>query len=549
MASVSYQRGISFWGLMLSSVSAMIGSGWLFSAFYVSRFAGPASIFAWLIGGLGILIIAMTYAEVTTLVPVAGASTRLPQITHGTFVSLFFGWITWFTLMTAPPIITQAMLEYAGGIFPALLKSGHALSHLGTFVAIMLILLFSVINTFSIRFISRINTVLSVVKIAVPLMTALLLFMYSFHAHNFVDPQEGGFAPFGFKGMLTGIATGGIFFAFNGVKQAVELAGEAENPRRSVLFGVVGSVLIALFVYVVLQIAFVGSLPHNLLAHGWNHLKYVGDSGPLAGLLITAGLGFFIYVLYTDVLVATGAAALVYTTSAARTLYGLSGNRQLPAFLHELSGRGIPVNAVLVNFVMGVIFFMFFKGWLAMEKFMSAIIALSFITGPICCVCMRYQMPDVKRVLRLPWVWAWSFVGLYCCTVVVYWTGWLIVSRISLALIISLAAFVVYRIFSDRPKAVKMHWKASFWMWPYLIGLTLISYFGSTQLGGTGAINHNVDFLALAALSVITLYSAVHFRAGDGHVEKTMVRLTEEAETGIPSTVPLEEKADDVMVR
>ena len=52
------KRSISPLGLLMASVSAIIGSGWLFSAFYTSKIAGPAALISWLIGGLGLIIVA-----------------------------------------------------------------------------------------------------------------------------------------------------------------------------------------------------------------------------------------------------------------------------------------------------------------------------------------------------------------------------------------------------------------------------------------------------------------------------------------------------------
>ena len=117
----------------------------------------------------------------------------------------------------------------------------------------------------------------------------------------------GGFLPYGIKGIFVGLASGGIMFAFNGFKQAVELAGEAKNPKRSIVIGVVGSLAIASIVYLILQIAFIGAIDQNLLSHGWAHLSYKGDTGPLVGLLTSLGLSAMIVILYIDVVTATGA--------------------------------------------------------------------------------------------------------------------------------------------------------------------------------------------------------------------------------------------------
>ena len=537
----AYKRHIGPIGLMMSAISAMIGSGWLFSSLYVGRLAGPASIIAWIFGGLLVIIVALTYAEITTMLPITGGSTRFPQLTHGTFVSLFFGWITWFNLMTAPAIEVQAMIQYAANYWPALIQhhgaSVHGLSPRGYVIAILMMIGFSLINIYSISLITRLNNILSFWKLIIPTLTAVVLMVVAFHPQNFNNPQHGGFMPNGWKGVFAALATGGILFAFNGFKQAVELAGEAENPHRSVLVGILGSLIIVMIIYLSLQIGFISVLNPTNLSKGWLHVHFIGDAGPLAGLLMTLGITWMAMLLYIDALIATSAAGLVYSTSASRTLYGLSANRQLPKFLQEINERGIPAKAVLINCIVGMAFFLPFHGWYAMAEFMSSIIALSYITGPICCLSLRYQLPKHKRAFRLPLIILWSFLGFYVCTLIVYWAGWAVVSKLGLSLFISFILFLVYRLFSKRPRGIHMNWRAAVWMWPYLVGLNITSYLGSYG-GGTNTIHFGWDFLYLAILCSCCLYLAVNFRASDKHVSDTLASFEEEVNTGIPSSVP-----------
>ncbi len=536
-----YKRRISGIGLMFSAVSAMIGSGWLFSSLYVGRLAGPSSILAWVGGGLLVMIIALTYAEISAMLPITGGSTRFPQLTHGTFVSLFFGWITWFNLMTAPAIEVQAMIQYAANYWPTIIahqrNNLHGLSIRGYILATVMMAAFCIINIYSIRLVTRLNNLFSLWKLVIPILTVIVLFSVSFHWGNFNNPHLGGFMPNGWKGVFTALATGGILFAFNGFKQVVELAGEAKNPKRTILFGIMGSLVIVLLIYLLLQVSFIGALSPNSLSRGWLYIHFTGDEGPFAGLIMSLGVTWMAILLYIDSLIVTSAAGLVYSTSAARTLYGLSGNRQLPQFLQEMNKRGIPGKAVFVNFVIGMTFFLPFHGWYDMAEFMSSIIALSYITGPICCLTLRHQLPAQQRVFKLPWATVWSFIGFYACTLFVFWTGWSVVSKLGISLFISFLLFIIYRLFSNRPRGVNMNWRASTWMWPYLVGLNLVSYLGSYG-GGIGAITFGWDFLYLALLSVVCLHLAVRYRASDKHVKDTLVRYEEEVNTGIPSTVP-----------
>jgi len=52
------KRSISVFTLLFTSVSAILGSGWLFTNYYTSTLAGPAAIISWLIGGLVVIFIA-----------------------------------------------------------------------------------------------------------------------------------------------------------------------------------------------------------------------------------------------------------------------------------------------------------------------------------------------------------------------------------------------------------------------------------------------------------------------------------------------------------
>jgi len=82
-------RSVSTLGLLFISITSIMGSGWLFSSFYASELAGPASIISWIIGGIFMLIVAFTFAEVFSMIPVSGASVRIPQISHGNVIGVF----------------------------------------------------------------------------------------------------------------------------------------------------------------------------------------------------------------------------------------------------------------------------------------------------------------------------------------------------------------------------------------------------------------------------------------------------------------------------
>src|ERR1700712_1724607 len=81
--------------LLFAAIGSIIGSGWLFGAFNASAIAGPSAIFSWLIAGVMIMLIGLTYAELGPMFPISGGVVRYPHIVWGSFASYSLGFITW----------------------------------------------------------------------------------------------------------------------------------------------------------------------------------------------------------------------------------------------------------------------------------------------------------------------------------------------------------------------------------------------------------------------------------------------------------------------
>ena len=382
---------------------------------------------------------------------------------------------------------------------------------------------------------TKFNNILTVWKLVIPTFVAIILMLTSFHPSNFVD--HGGLLPEGFHGVFSALAIGGILFAFNGFKQSVELAGEAENPRRAVFFGILGSIIIAMFIYTILQFAFISSLPKHMLANGWANIKFLGDAGPLAGLLLMFGLFWMAIILYVDAVIAPASASLVFSSSAGRLLYGMSVNKQMPKIFSEISPFGTPGKAIVANFVVGMIFFFPFPGWHAMIEFLSSLIAVSYVTGPICALTLRYRIKDYKRPFKLPFITLWTYLALFICMLIAYWTGWIVISKLMIALFVSLILYFIYRRFSARAREIEIHWKTASWLWVFMIGLAIISWLGDYG-GGKDYIPFGWDFLCIGILAAITLLIAVKYSLSEKEVAEHAQLLHEEALKGRPIEVP-----------
>ncbi len=506
-------RRFSPLNLLLISINGMIGSAWLFAPLYAARIAGPYAIYAWVIGGIITMLIALTFAELSVLLPIAGGSSRFPQLSHGALASFIMSWIAWISSLTMAPIEVQAVLQYASTYFPSLIhlqNSVPILTAFGLFWATIIMLMLCIVNIASFKGLVRFNALLFSFKIIVILLTILCLINTKFQPLNFMTADVHSFKATA-HAILSAVAAGGIAFAFTGFKHGVELAGETKNSRVAIPVAIVGSIFICLLLYIGLQVAFVGALPAKSLALGWSKVTFTGDVGPFAGIAAGLGLFWLLKLLYADAAVSPLGAGLIFVTSTARILYGMSKNGYIPKLFSKLNHEHFPVYAIFLNFVIGMFLFLPLPGWQAMVSFLVSAMVIAYAMGPIALLCLRLQLPNETRNFRLPAANFLCAVAFYFCNLISYWTGWDTIWKLAVAIVIGASLFMVAYARGKISKE-QLGARSVFWIAPYFAGLVLISYFGS--FGGTGAIAFGWDFLVIGAFSVVILYLAVITRMG-----------------------------------
>lgn len=503
-------RSISSMGLLLTSVSAILGSGWLFAAYYSSLLAGPGAVLSWIIAGAIILLVSFCFAELSAMLPITGSSARIPQYTHGTLVSFVFSWLGWLCYVALTPAEVQSVIQYLNFYFPALTYPGGRLTAMGYTAATILMLMLSIMNTLSLRWLLRCNSVLTLLKIIVPIVISLIILALYFSPHQVLHPGGSPTLPFGLHGVLAAIANGGIIFAFNGFKQACEMAGETRNPHRALPFAIIGSVSVCLVIYLLLQLAFLVSLKPDNLSAGWGQLKLMGADSPLAAILHQNNLQALLPILYLGAIAGPLAAGLVYVGSSSRALYGQSKNDYLPLLFQKLNSHGHPIYAIIANFLVGMAMFAPLPGWNKMISFLTSLMAITYAIAPISLLALRKQIPEQRRPFKIPCHTLFSFFAFYFCTLMSYWSGWEIISKLSISFLAGMIILFTYHFGTKRGRELTFHWRESTWIWPYFIGLSLISYAGNYG-GGGGWLPFGWDFAVIAVFCAITLSISQRF--------------------------------------
>ncbi len=543
------KRHVGMIGLLFTAMGSIIGSGWLFGALSAAQQAGPASIIAWLIGAIMIMFIALTYAELGTMFPVSGGVVRFPHFAFGSFASYTTGWITWLAAASTAPIEVLAALQYANNYIPGLqvIREGVAvLTPVGYFAAAGLMFLFSVVNVIGIRWFARLNNALVWWKIAIILLVIIAFLSADFHAEHFNYSAHGGFMPFGWHGVFSSIATAGIIFSYLGFRQGVELAGETDNPSRNVPIAIIGSVVLCAIIYVALQIAFIGALPPEALVNGWANIGTTFSGGlndkaiafgPLATLATTLGMTWLALLLYIDAFISPADTGLIYTTVTSRLSYAMGRNGNAPASLAKLSKRGVPWVSVILCFIVGLIFFLPFPGWQKLVGFVTSATVLSFGSGPLVLMALRRELPNQPRPFRLPGGVIIPYLAFLSSNLIVYWSGWDINWKLSLAVILGFVVLAVHEAFQGK-HTPRMDFRAGFWVLPWLGGLALISWLGSypgpaKAAGNLGLLGLTPAILVIAVFSALIMWLAHTFRLPAARVEEHLIDPLGEVEVGL----------------
>src|SRR3989338_7212100 len=180
---MSLPKSVSTITLLSSAVAGIIGSGWLLSPLATVKIAGPAAILAWIIGGILMMVVASTFVILTRSLPITGGTVRFFQLTHGHFAGFSFSWIAWLAWVAVAPIETMALLQYSANYIPGIMTSGHepVLTTVGIFVAMSLMAVITVINSYGAKPYSRINHLVLAFKLMIPFATVIILFATHFH--------------------------------------------------------------------------------------------------------------------------------------------------------------------------------------------------------------------------------------------------------------------------------------------------------------------------------------------------------------------------------
>jgi basic amino acid/polyamine antiporter, APA family len=292
----SLHRSLGAVQLTLLGIGSVIGTGIFVLTAAGAQKAGPGLMLAFAIAGLICIVAALCYAEIASMIPVAGSAYTYSYASIGELLAWTVGWALIMEYAIAAAAVSVGWSGYFSGTIlhgflgvdlPPWLAAGPlafggapgGLINLPAFVIALLVTTLLIIGTSES---AKVNAVLVGVKIVA--LTAFVALTYT--SPEFSAERFNPFLPAGvFGGFGTGVGAVGaaatIFFAYVGFDSVSTAAEETKNPQRNVPIGLIGSLLICTVFYILVAggaIATIGGQP----IMGPNGVPFPAGSAELA---------------------------------------------------------------------------------------------------------------------------------------------------------------------------------------------------------------------------------------------------------------------------
>jgi APA family basic amino acid/polyamine antiporter len=268
------------------------------------------------------------------------------------------------------------------------------------------------------------------------LKVLILLLVIGFGARYVNGDNYTPFFPNSWRGVQAGAAI--IFFAFIGFDSISTMAEESRNPTKDLPKGILWSLAICTFIYVLIALVVTGMMKYTQLE---------GIADPLAYIFEQKGLRALAGVISAGAVVATTAALLVFQIGQPRIFMVMGRDGLLGSWFSKVSPKyGTPANATLIAGLMVAL--------PAALLNISEVVELTNIGTlfAFCLVCigvviLRIKRPDVQRRFKMPLVWVSAPLGIAACVWLSLGLPPITWSRFALWLLVGL---IIYFIFGRR---------------------------------------------------------------------------------------------------
>jgi APA family basic amino acid/polyamine antiporter len=440
----SLKRALGPINLVTLGIGAIIGAGiFVLTGSAAALYAGPAIMLSYVLAGIGCVFAGLCYAEFASMIPIAGSAYTYGYATLGELIAWIIGWDLileyafgaatvasgWSSTLVAflqdyginlPPQICDVpgaqwvLFEGRWGpitTFNLPAEQLAALPHATAAFNLVAFLAISAVTTIlivGIKESANFNTAIVFVK-----LTAVLTFIavalpfvlkHSDIAHAnwrvFLPPNGGAFGTYGWSGVMRG--AGVVFFAYIGFDAVSTAAQEARKPQKDMPIGILGSLVVCTFLYIVVS----GLLTATV------HYSRLNIGAPVSLAIRETGVKWGSYVVNAGALAGLSTVMLVMLLGQSRVFYSMAHDGLLWKWAGDIHPRfRTPWKSTAVVGLGAAIF-----GSLvpigSLGQMVSIGTLLAFVIVCAAVMILRRRRPDLERPFKTPWVPVVPILGI-----------------------------------------------------------------------------------------------------------------------------------------
>lgn len=409
--------------LIALGIGAIIGAGiFVLTGHAAASHAGPAIVLSFILAGLACAFAGLCYAEMASMIPIAGSAYTYSYATMGEFFAWIIGWDLILEYLFGSVTVAIGWSGYMvsflrdfGIIFPPTLSAapgtsvtlpdGVQVTAVFNVPASLIILAVTSLLVIGIKESAFVNNIIVIVKVAILLLFVVVGvgFINTANWQPFIPPNTGTFGEFGASGILRG--AGVIFFAYIGFDAVSTAAQEARNPQKDMPIGILGSLVLCTILYIVVALVLTGIVSYTQLN--------VPD--PVAVGVDTIGAAWLAPIVKIGAIGGLSSVILVMLLSQPRIFWSMSRDGLLPRVFSQVHPRfRTPHVTILATGLIAALL----AGVLPIGivgELVSIGTLLAFVIVCAGVIVLRRTQPDAPRPFRCPGVPLVPILGIVTC--------------------------------------------------------------------------------------------------------------------------------------